>query len=295
VAMHTKQAAYRTYVIAARIPQGSVRRALYWDTLIPYHYVRTQTKTAPDGEVYDVLIVGGEDHKTGQPGEVFLEGDEFHKGRKSNEVSAPFMNLEKWTRERFPIEEIEFRWSGQVFETVDHVAFIGRNPGNKHVYIATGDSGMGMTHGTIASILLTDLIAGRPNEWESLYDPSRKTLRSMKQFARENLNVAGRYAEWLQKGEVSSVEEIAPDSGAVLRRGLSKLAIYRSKNGEIYECSATCPHLGCVVHWNNVEKTWDCPCHGSRFDKFGSVVNGPAISDLKVLKAREEEVASHSD
>jgi glycine/D-amino acid oxidase-like deaminating enzyme/nitrite reductase/ring-hydroxylating ferredoxin subunit len=287
--IHTKQAAYRTYVIGARIPKGSVRRALYWDTLIPYHYVRIQSNGKRNGEAYDVLIVGGEDHKTGQPGELFIEGDKYHKTHKAKEVSAPFMKLEHWARERFPMmEQIEFRWSGQVFEPMDHLAFIGRNPGDKNIYIISGDSGQGMTHGTIASILIPDLIGGRENPWASVYDPGRKTLRSAKQFARENLNVAGLYSEWLQAGEVNSIDEITNDSGAIIQRGLNKVAVYKSRNGEVYQCSAACTHLGCVVHWNNVEKTWDCPCHGSRFDKFGTVVNGPAIADLTRIEAEQE-------
>jgi glycine/D-amino acid oxidase-like deaminating enzyme len=265
-----------------RIPRGSVVRALFWDTATPYHYVRLQENVSRDGEKFDVLIVGGEDHKTGQPGELFEEGREVEKRR--NETAAPFMNLEEWARARFPMaENVEFRWSGQVFEPVDYLAFIGKNPGDENIYIVTGDSGQGMTHGTIASMLLTDLICGRSNEWSSVYDPSRRSLRTLRQFARENLNVAGRYSEWLRPGEVSSVDEIAEDSGAVLRRGLTKIAVYRSQNGEVYQFSAICPHLNCIVHWNNVEKTWDCPCHGSRFDKFGAVVNGPAMSDLKQI------------
>jgi glycine/D-amino acid oxidase-like deaminating enzyme/nitrite reductase/ring-hydroxylating ferredoxin subunit len=291
VKIHTKQAAYRSYVIGARVERNSIRRALYWDTLIPYHYVRLQTQSNSKG-AYDVLIVGGEDHKTGQPGEIFLAGDAFHDGRKSDEVSAPFMNLEKWARHLFPMmREIEFRWSGQVFEPADGLAFIGRNPGDKNIYIVTGDSGQGMTHGTIASMLITDLIQDRDNEWATVYDPSRKAFHAPKQFTRENLNVARRYADWLKPGEVHSVEEIAPDSGAIMRRGLTKLAIYKSKNGEVYQKSAVCPHLGCIVNWNSVEKTWDCPCHGSRFDCFGTVVNGPAIGDLKDVKTKEEEPA----
>lgn len=289
VTIHTKQAAYRSYVIGARVPRNSVRRALYWDTLIPYHYVRVQS--AGD---HDILIVGGEDHKTGQPGEMFMEGDKYHKGRKTDEMPAPFMNLEKWARERFPmIERIEYRWSGQVFEPVDHIAFIGKNPGDEHTYICTGDSGQGMTHGTIASMLITDLICERPNEWSELYDPARRSLRAASQFTRENANVAGLYLDWLKPGEVKSADEIAPGSGGVVRRGLTKVAVYRDPAGVVHECSATCPHLGCVVHWNNVEKSWDCPCHGSRFDCYGTVVNGPALGNLEPVEAKKEEAAHH--
>lgn len=273
VAIHTKQAPYRTYVIGARVPKNSVRRALYWDTMDPYHYVRIQPGREQDS--FDFLIVGGEDHKTGQ----------------LPELGSPFANLETWARARFPaMDDIEFRWSGQVMEPADCLAFIGRNPGDaENIYICTGDSGQGMTHGTIASILLTDLISGRPNEWAKLYDPARVTMRSAGEFARENLNVARKYGHWFLPGEVASVNDIPPDSGAIIRRGLTKIAVYRSRNGEFYERSAVCPHLGCVVQWNNIEKTWDCPCHGSRFEKFGAVVNGPSIHDLKAVKSHFEE------
>lgn len=145
VAIHTKQAAYRTYVIGVRVLSGSVTRALYWDTPDPYHYVRLQDRGSDE-----VLIVGGEDHKTGQ----------------ADNADERFDRLEAWTRERWPMaEEVEFHWSGQVMEPIDSLAFIGRNPGDKNIYVVTGDSRNGMTHGTIAGILLTDLIMGRENEW----------------------------------------------------------------------------------------------------------------------------------
>jgi Rieske Fe-S protein len=173
-------------------------------------------------------------------------------------------------------------------EPNDYVGFIGRNPlDDENIFICTGDSGQGMTHGTIASILLTDLILGRRNAWETLYDPSRVKFGAAAHFAKENLNVAKKYGEWLTRGEVASLDEIPRGSGGVLRQGMKKIAVYRSENGELYEHSASCPHLGCVVHWNNVEKTWDCPCHGSRFDKFGSVINGPAITDLKPVESEK--------
>ena len=274
VAIHTKQAAYRTYVIGARVPRGSVPKGLYWDTADPYHYVRLQklppgiaaAQTESRAGVYEVLIVGGEDHKTGQ----------------AHDAGERYARLENWARERFPMmEEVEFRWSGQVMELHDGVAFIGVNPLDAvNVFIATGDSGMGMTHGTIAGMLLTDLILGRENEWEALYSPSRIALRAASEFVKENVNFAAQYLDWVTGGEVSSLEEIPPDSGAVIRRGLSKVAVYRDSQGVLHERSAVCSHLGCIVAWNPAEKSWDCPCHGSRFDPFGRVVNGPAIGDL---------------
>jgi Rieske Fe-S protein len=128
--------------------------------------------------------------------------------------------------------------------------------------------------------VIPDLIAGRPNAWTTLYDPRRKTLRATGEFAKENLNVAAQYLEWATPGEVQSEEEIAAGSGAVMRRGLKKIAVYRDLSGALYRYSAACPHLGCVVGWNPTESSWDCPCHGSRFDARGAVLNGPATIGL---------------
>ena len=269
IAIHTKQAGYMTYVLGARVPRGSVTRALFWDTPDPYHYIRIQT-IQEGSRAHDLLICGGEDHKVGQ----------------KDDANRRFAILEKWTRERFPMmKEIDFRWSGEVMEPVDGLAFIGRNPmDSDNVYIATGDSGNGMTHGTIAGILLTDLIMGRKNDWAGLYDPSRVTLGALKEFAKENINVAGQYADLVTPGEIDSVKQIEKGSGAIIREGLSKIAVYRDEAGKLHELSAVCRHLGCIVDWNSFEKTWDCPCHGSRYDALGHVIMGPANSDLPSIE-----------
>jgi nitrite reductase/ring-hydroxylating ferredoxin subunit len=263
VAIHTKQAPYVTYVIGVAVPKDSVTRALYWDTGDPYHYVRLQKA---DGNSHDVLIVGGEDHKTGQ----------------ANDGEERFQRLEQWTRERFSnARDVQFRWSGQVMEPVDGVAFIGRNPLDEdNIYIATGDSGQGMTHGTIAGMLLTDLIQGRENKWEDLYSPSRIRLRSLPEYASENINVAGQYTDYVTAGDIKSEAELAPGCGAIMRDGVSKVAVLRDENGQVHKLSAVCPHLGCVVAWNSTERTWDCPCHGSRFSAEGRVYQGPANTNL---------------
>ena len=146
-----------------------------------------------------------------------------------------------------------------------------------------------MTHGTIAGMLLTDLIRGRENEWATLYDPSRLTLGAAGKFAKENLNVASQYLNLVTPSEVDSVEEIAPGEGAILRRGLLKVAAYRDESGVVHECSAVCRHLGCIVAWNSDEKTWDCPCHGSRYDRHGHVFNGPANTDLPPVEESERD------
>ncbi|SNC75474.1 Glycine/D-amino acid oxidase [Hymenobacter gelipurpurascens] len=270
VVMHTKQSPYRTYALAARVPKGAVTRALYWDTSDPYHYIRLQEQ--PD---YDLLIVGGEDHKTGQ----------------EDKPEERLRCLEEWTREHFPaVESIEYQWSGQVMEPVDGLGYAGRNPLDaENVYIITGDSGHGMTHSTLGAQIITDLILERPNPWAHLYDPGRVTVRpeSVKEFVRENVNVVAEYTDLLTGGDVSKPEEIAPGTGAVLRRGITKVAVYRDDAGNTHECSAICPHLGCVVHWNGLEKSWDCPCHGSRFDAYGHLMNGPANANLAPTNSAE--------
>jgi nitrite reductase/ring-hydroxylating ferredoxin subunit len=180
-----------------------------------------------------------------------------------------------------------------VMETQDYLAFIGRNPlDHDNVFVVTGDSGMGLTHGTIAGMLLTDLILGRPNPWEKLYDPSRVRLRAASEFARENSNVALQYTDWLTGGDVASADEIPAGGGAIVRRGLEKIAVYRDPQGAVHECHAKCPHLGCVVQWNSAETTWDCPCHGSRFDPYGKVINGPANRDLSPAERSREQRAA---
>ena len=283
VLIHARQAAYLTYVIGAVLPPRAMERALYWDTEDPYHYMRLHTLSAravggDSDEPVDVLIVGGEDHKVGQ----------------ADDADTRWQRLEAWTRERVPhIRRVAFRWSGEVMEPVDRLGLIGRNP-NDHanVFIATGDTGMGMTHGTIAGMLLTDLVVGRANPWERLYDPSRVRPRAVTTFLDEAANMAAQYADWLTPGDVAAVEAIAPGTGAVMRHGLGKVAVYRDERGVVHARSAVCPHLGCIVDWNHAERTWDCPCHGSRFDCHGRVINGPANADLAQAPVHEQRRAS---
>jgi glycine/D-amino acid oxidase-like deaminating enzyme/nitrite reductase/ring-hydroxylating ferredoxin subunit len=265
--IHTKQAAFRTYVIAAPIPKGSVPKGLYWDTADPYHYIRTQNHTSDSS--LEWLIIGGEDHKTGQ----------------DDKIAAKYDDLEKWARKRFPmITSIDYRWSGQVFEPIDSLAFIGRNPRDKNIYIATGDSGNGITHGTIAGILLPDLILGKANSWQALYEPSRKTWAAAPQFLKESFNIAVQYRDWFTPGERKKIESLAATEGIILRKGLNKVAVYKDNQNNVHVQSAFCPHLGGCVRWNPGEKSWDCPCHGSRFDGCGKVINGPAIDNLPTIK-----------
>jgi glycine/D-amino acid oxidase-like deaminating enzyme/nitrite reductase/ring-hydroxylating ferredoxin subunit len=274
LAIHTKQSGYMSYVIGARVPKGSVPTGLYWDTDSPYHYVRLQA--APDNEelpmdasTHEFLIVGGEDHKVGQ----------------ADDTQERHDRLEAWARRYFPMmEDVEYRWAGVVRETMDGLAFIGRNPlDTENVYVCTGESGMGMTHGTIAGMLLTDLIQGRENPWTELYEPSRKTMGAVGTYIAEGINTFAQYRDWLTAGDVKSTDDIVNGQGAIVRRGFSKIAAYRDDDGKLTERSAVCPHLGGIVRWNASEKTWDCPCHSSRFDKFGEVIMGPANTPLAQL------------
>lgn len=263
--MHTKIAPYATYVVVGEMPPGTPH-ALLWDTDDPYRYVRLQS-VADEGGTREVLIVGGADHKSGQARE-----DERER----------YDELEAWARRRFPqMGPIEHRWTGMYLETIDGLGFLGRNPGGENVYIVTGDSGMGLTHGTLGGMIIRDLILGRDNPYAELYDPARKNVRGLPTFLKEQANVAAQYLDFFTGGDVASAEQIPPGQGAVLREGMKKIACYRDASGVSHRMTAVCPHLGCIVHWDAAASTWDCPCHGSRFDSYGKVVNGPAISDLK--------------
>jgi len=265
VAMVTKQFPYRTYAVGISIPKGSVQRGLYYDTQDPYHYVRL----AGDD---DMLVVGGEDHKVGQ----------------SRAPEQSWARLEAWTRDRFPMAgETRYRWSGQVWEPADGMAYIGRNPGRAdNVFIATGDSGNGITHGAIAGLLITDLILGRKNPWAELYSPSRRAIRrlSAREYVKENLNVAVQYGDWIKPKQ----SELEPGHGTVVRRGLKPIAVYMDESGQRHECSAICPHMHGIVAWNRAERSWDCPCHGSRFDPYGRVLTGPAKRDLDAEASKQQ-------
>lgn len=263
--MFAELPAYRTYVIGAKIPKNSVEKCLIWDTADPYIYVRTQPETD-----YDVLIVGGEDHKTGQ----------------AEDFDARFGRLVQWTQKRFPqATEILYKWSGQYLETHDGLAFIGQYSSSEpNVFLITGDSGMGMTHGTIGGMLVSDLILGGANDWAAVYDPTRILTQSIVEAVPELISSTVPYADWLTGGDVSSADEIKNGDGAIISHGTTKIAAYRDENGTLHQRSAVCTHLGCLVRFNSLEKTWDCPCHGSRFSTDGCVINAPAIAPLEAIE-----------
>lgn len=261
VGIHTKLASYRSYAIAVqhqdRFPPG-----LYWDLDDPYHYLRTQETSAGN-----LLIVGGEDHKVGQ----------------NEDTEASFRHLEEYTQNHFGETQTQYRWSGQIVEPADGLPFIGKQPGTGHVYLGTGFSGTGMTFGTLAGLILSDLVLGTPNPWAALYDATRvKPFAQAREYIAENVDFPAHLAkDRLDTGEVSSPDEIPAGEGCRLRANGKMLAVYRDKKGTLHTRSAACTHMGCHVAWNKAEQTWDCPCHGSRFGVDGEVINGPATKALE--------------
>jgi glycine/D-amino acid oxidase-like deaminating enzyme/nitrite reductase/ring-hydroxylating ferredoxin subunit len=256
----TKLALYTSYVLAGRVAHGRVPDALFWDTADPYHYLRVETH----GDV-DVVIFGGEDHKTGQ----------------APDPAACYERLEQALLALIPDVEITHRWSGQVIETPDGLPYIGAMA--DHQYAATGFSGNGMTFGTLGAMMMSDAILGRSNPWSDLFDPGRTAIRrgGLWDYLKENTS----YPYYLIRDRFAGAEgrtlrSVRPGHGQVILRGGAKVAAYRDIDGTTLLRSAICTHAGCVVGWNEPEKTWDCPCHGSRFKPNGDVISGPAESPL---------------
>ncbi len=269
--LQTKLAAYRSYVIAFAMERPAPA-GLFWDLDDPYHYIRS----ARVGDA-DVVLVGGEDHKTGAEKETHVHYD----------------RLIEWARARFPLTSVHYRWSAQVIEPVDGLPYIGKAPMKKAVYVATGFSGNGMTFGTLGAMMVRDAILGRENPWSSLYAPTRvKPLGGAKNFFAENVDYpAHLVGDRIKAPEARSVAEVLPGEGKIVRVGGRKLAVSRDEEGRLRALSPVCTHMGCHVAFNDDEKTWDCPCHGARFDRDGRVVDGPAVKPLAAQALPEDEVS----
>jgi glycine/D-amino acid oxidase-like deaminating enzyme/nitrite reductase/ring-hydroxylating ferredoxin subunit len=259
--IQTKVAQYRSYVIACRVA-GEAPEGLFWDDEDPYHYIRRQPTARGD-----VVIIGGEDHKVGQ----------------EEDTEARYAALLDYARERFDVRGVDYRWSAQTLEPLDGLPYIGRDTGAGHVFVATGFSGTGMTFGTVAALLLSDLVRGRTNPWATLYDAGRlNPVRSVQPFLKENVD----YPTYLVKDRLArpaarSVADVPRGEGAVLLVDGERVAVSRDERGAVRAVSAVCTHMGCLVRWNGAERSWDCPCHGSRFDASGRVLDGPASRDLE--------------
>lgn len=259
----TKLALYTSYAVAGRVPRETVPDALFWDTADPYRYMRLDRQRG-----HDLIILGGEDHKTGQVAD----------------TDACYGRLEEALLEMLPDISLTHRWSGQVIETPDGLPYIGRT--TDHQYVATGFAGNGMTFGTLAGMIISDGIMGRGNPWTELFDANRTAIgRGMWDYVKENAD----YPYYLMRSRLASAEgdsfrSVKPGQGKIIEDRGTKVAAYRHADGSLTLRSATCTHMRCIVAWNAAEQTWDCPCHGSRFTPEGEVVSGPAEKPLAEWK-----------
>jgi glycine/D-amino acid oxidase-like deaminating enzyme/nitrite reductase/ring-hydroxylating ferredoxin subunit len=270
-ALQTRLEPYQSYALAAQVTHGTLPVGLYWDCEEPYQYIRVEA-----GEAHDTLIVGGMDHKTGEK----RDTRECHE------------SLLRYLRERLGIvpDAVTHRWSGQVLEAADGVAYIGKFPGSEpRHWVATGFGGNGMTYSVASAMLLRDLVLERENAWSEVFDPSRvKPLASARDFVRANVDVALRMVGGrLSPAECESIDEVPRGEGRTVLVQGKKLAVYRDDRGQVTALSPVCPHMGCIVDWNAQEKTWDCPCHGSRFHAQGGVQSGPATAGLERVEVGE--------
>ena len=271
VLLLTKIAAYRSYAIASEVEPGYLR-GLFWDTADPYHYTRPQFISE---RCY--LIVGGEDHRTGE----------------ETDTEIHYENLVAYMRQRFPGGPVKYRWSGQIIEPVDGLPLIGPNSGSSHVFVATGYSGNGITYGTLAGMMFADHVQGTKNPYATLYDATRvKPLASAKDYVMENVAFPTHLLKdrlTSANADVASLDALEPGDGGIYAGEDGKVAVYRDEGGELHAVSPVCTHLGCDVAWNRAEKSWDCPCHGSRFAPDGRVINGPAVTGLasKPLRVKQ--------
>jgi glycine/D-amino acid oxidase-like deaminating enzyme/nitrite reductase/ring-hydroxylating ferredoxin subunit len=252
----------RSYALGLRLnARAEAPQGMYLSTESPAHTVRSHP--TPDGEL---VIAGGESHKTGQ-------ADEAERVQQ----------LEAWAKARFDVKSIDYRWSTQDNMPVDSLPYVGRMlPFQSGIWVATGFLKWGLTNATAAGLILADLIAGRDNPWAAVFDATRiKPVASAGEFVKENVNVAGHFfGDHLAPPDARSFDEVPRGEGRLVRRGPRKLAAYRDDDGALHVVSSTCTHLGCQVLWNGAERSWDCPCHGSRFGPDGRVLQGPAVKDL---------------
>jgi glycine/D-amino acid oxidase-like deaminating enzyme/nitrite reductase/ring-hydroxylating ferredoxin subunit len=258
-------APYRSYVVGLKLKnEATYPDCLSYDSKDPYHYFRTHVI---DGEPY--LILGGEDHKTGH-----------------DNPEDSFTALEEYAHQYYDIAEVAFKWSAQYYTSADGLAYIGHLPSNKNIYIATGYNGNGMMYGTIAGKIISDMILGKESPYTSLFSPTRiKPVAGFMEFVKENTDVAYRFiADRFSADSIDSLKEIAPDSGAIVKYEGEKLAVYKDAEGKVTALNPVCTHAKCIVCFNPSEKSWDCPCHGGRFDLDGKVITGPPRADLQKVQ-----------
>ncbi|HTB51569.1 MAG TPA: FAD-dependent oxidoreductase [Ferruginibacter sp.] len=272
--LHFRCAPYRSYAMGVKLKDNSYPNALGYDMNDPYHYYRTQII---NGEKY--LIAGGEDHKTGH----------------EENTQACFRRLESYIKSYFPVDRIAFRWSSQYFEPADGLPYIGNLPGNgKNVYVATGLGGNGMVYGTLSATILSDLIVNGESIYEDLFDPNRlKPVAGFTNFIEEGADVVGKLiSSILPMAKIDELSDMAAGEARVVKYKGNTVALYKDEQHQVHAVDSKCTHMNCTVAWNSVEKSWDCPCHGSRFSYDGSMLTGPAVNDLELVTSKIENLSA---
>ncbi|HEX2053303.1 MAG TPA: FAD-dependent oxidoreductase [Actinomycetota bacterium] len=274
--LFAKAAPTRSYCMAVQI-DGHVPQSMYLSADKPTRSLRPHRV-----EDTEFLLIGGEGHKVGQ-------GD-F--------TTTRYAKLEAWARERFNVTSVDFRWSAQDYMPADDIPYIGRlSPRSDRLYVATGFKKWGMTAGTAAGRILSDLILGIDNPWSEVFDATRLDIGpSAGKLIKENANVAKRFvSDRLHTLVAPDINSLKPGEGAIVRAGRDKVAAYREVGGMMKTVSPVCTHLGCVVSFNDAEQTWDCPCHGSRFDTDGNVIEGPATKALEAMDVPSDATTAPSN
>ena len=270
--LHFRCAPYRSYVVGATLKDKAYPDDLAYDMYDPYHYYRTQEI---DGQKY--LVAGGEDHKTGH-----LQNTE-----------ESFRKLEAYLRKSYDIEEVSFKWSSQFYSPADGLPYIGHLPGTpNNFFVATGFGGNGMTYSHVAAILLSDLLIKGESRYGKLFDPNRiKPVAGFENFIKEAADVVARFiGDRFSKTNIKELAELAPGEAKVVKYDGESIALYKDENGALHAVNPSCTHINCMVDWNSAERSWDCPCHGSRFSMDGEMLTAPARKDLeKINLAAHEE------
>ena len=260
-------APYRSYAIAVEI-NGHLPDGMF--ITAGHDPMRSMRKTEFEGK--ELLIVGGENHKTGQ----------------GPDGEASFGVLESWARVEFDVVKAHFRWSTQDNWTPDRLPYVGRSPNRDRIYLAAGFGGWGMTNGIVSARLLGDLLRTGDSEWAEVYSPKRVDWAMVSTMVTENANSAKHLVgDRLLSAGQDSLDDVARGEGAVVQLDDKRVAAYRDDDGKLHCVTSACTHWGCQVHWNGEERSWDCPCHGSRFAIDGAVLHGPAVKPLEIVPKME--------
>jgi Rieske Fe-S protein len=267
--LHFRCAPYRSYAMAIKLKNDNYPDGLAYDMYDPYHYYRTQVI---DGDKF--LIAGGEDHKTAH--------------EENTEIC--FTKLESYLHKYFEIEEVAYRWSSQYFEPADGLPYIGNLPGaSDNIFVATGFGGNGITYSQVAAMVLNDLIVKGESKYEKLFNPKRiKPVAGFTNFVKESADVVGEFiGKWFSSSKIKELSEIAKGEAKVVKYEGQSIALYKDDTGNVHAVNPACTHINCAVGWNSAEKTWDCPCHGSRYSMDGEMLTAPARKDLEKIDLRE--------